>query len=313
MVRRATGLRTDAHGRRGALPAGRPGRRDQGAHGRARRCACRSRAGSWKSSARPASGSRGSWRSCAARRGRRSAHRDRRGVHGSTPYAAWRELLRAALEGRLGGHRRRRPRAARCERRTGSAPELRPWLPLLAVPFDLDAAEHPRSRCPRSRVPPRAAAQDRRGLPASALLDEPTLIECDDAQYLDEASAELFGAIAREVQTTPWLVVLLRREAGPHQDRRHPEACGSRRTAGGGRTRALAEAATDLAPLNPHAAGPRGRTLRRQPAIPRDLLRAAAEGDGDALPESLEAAAMARIDRLDPRTGRSSAARRCSG
>ena len=225
--------------------------------------------------------------------------RHRRGVRRLDPYVAWRELLREAIGvgwedadevvlARLG--------ACVSER----APELRPWLPLLAVPFDVDP---PRTPEVDALAPEFRRARLHRTVIAflRALLDRPTLIECDDAQYLDEASADLFAAVAREVGTAPWLVLLVRREAAAFAA---PESPAVIRLEPGPlavpETRALAEAATDAAPLNPTLLELSVERSGGNPQFLRDLLRAAAEGDGDELPESLEAAAMARIDRLDP-------------
>lgn len=133
-----------------------------------------------------------------------------------------------------------------------------------------------------------------------ALFDGPTLIACDDAQYLDEASADLFAEIARDIGTTPWVVVLARRDSGSFSA---PEGSVTRIEAGPlapGDTLTLAGAATDAAPLNPALLTLAAERSGGNPQFLRDLLRAAADGDADDLPESLKAAAMARIDRLDP-------------
>jgi len=217
----------------------------------------------------------------------------------STPYAAWRELLRTALG--LGWEEHDDVVLATLSARVDElAPELRPWLPLLAVPLDVDPPSTPEvdalaAEFRRSRLHDTVVAFLR------ALLDQPTVIECDDAQYLDEASAELFAAVAREVGGTPWLVLLVGREGGaftvpelPEVVRIEPDALAVPDT------RALAEAATDAAPLNPTLLELAVERSGGNPQFLRDLLRAAAEGGGDELPESLEAAAMARIDRLDP-------------
>ena len=220
---------------------------------------------------------------------------------------AVRRLARAAARGarrRLGGQRRRscsrgspacveraaRPscgRGCRCWRcRSTSTRRARPEVDALAPEFR------------RARLHESVIAFLR------ALLDRPTLIECDDAQYLDEASAELFAAIAREVETMPWLVCSSRREGG-------------RRLRGAASARGRADRARPARASPTPARSPRrrptprrstrtlldarGRALRRQPAVP---ARPPAGGGGRrrraSCPESLEAAAMARIDRLDP-------------
>ncbi len=218
----------------------------------------------------------------------------------STPYAAWRELLRDALG--VGWEDTDEVVLSRLESTLRErAPELLPWLPLLVIPLDVDApvstpevdAVAPAFR--RSRLHATVIAFLR------ALLDGPALIACDDAQYLDEASADLFAALAREIATTPWLVVLVRRDEGQFKA---PDAEHAMRIAPGpldlDQTRMLAGAATDATPLNPALLELAVQRSGGNPQFLRDLVRAAAEGDGEELPESLEAAAMARIDRLDP-------------
>jgi class 3 adenylate cyclase/tetratricopeptide (TPR) repeat protein len=217
----------------------------------------------------------------------------------STPYAAWRELLREALGvGWEDVDEAVLARLSACVSKR--APELRPWLPLLAVPFDIDPPRTPEvdAIAPEFR---RARLHETVIAFLRALLDRPTLIECDDAQCLDEASADLFAAVARQVGTAPWLVLLVSRETGGLEVQPSPAVI--RLEPGplaGTETRALAEAATDDAPLNPALLELSVERSGGNPQFLRDLLRAAAEGDGDGLPESLEAAAMARIDRLDP-------------
>lgn len=217
----------------------------------------------------------------------------------STPYFAWRELLREAID--VGWEDADEVVLARLSECVSErAPELRPWLPLLAAAFDVDPPSTPEvdALAPefrRARLNLAVIAFLR------ALLDRPTLIEVDDAQCLDEASADLFAAVAREVTTAPWLVLLVGRSTGALSAPLSPAAI---RLEPGPladpETRSLAEAATDEAPLNPALVELSVERSGGNPQFLRDLLRAAAEGDGEGLPESLEAAAMARIDRLDP-------------
>ena len=102
------------------------------------------------------------------------------------------------------------------------APELRPWLPLLAVPLDLDPPSTPEvdALAPEFR---RARLHESVIAFLRALLTRPTLIECDDAQYLDEASADLFAAVARRGRRRP----VARPPAAPR--RRSVRGAGDRR------------------------------------------------------------------------------------
>ena len=217
----------------------------------------------------------------------------------STPYFTWRDLLRERLDvGWEDADEIVLGRAARAGRT--QAPELMPWLPLLALPFDLDPPRTPEvdaipAEFRRARLHEIVIAFLR------VLLDRPTLLVFDDAQHLDEASADLLAAIAREIGSEPWLIAVVRRESGRFVA---PAIPGVVRLEPGhltaADTTALAEAATDASPLNPALLQLAVERSGGNPQFLRDLLRTAGEGRADELPESIEAAAMARIDRLEP-------------
>ncbi len=216
----------------------------------------------------------------------------------TTPYIVWRELLRTAIDVRWED-----PDAVVLERLRARvaavAPELAPWIPLLALVLDLDPPLTPevQALAPEFR---RARLHEVVIAFLRALLPGPAVLRIDDGQHLDEASADLLTALARELHAVPWLVLVARREGGtfdpegPSVLRVEPAPLDPQATL------ALAEAATDAAPLNPHVLTLVAERSAGNPQFLRDLLRAAATGDAGDLPESIEAAAMARIDRLDP-------------
>jgi class 3 adenylate cyclase/tetratricopeptide (TPR) repeat protein len=217
----------------------------------------------------------------------------------TTPYATWRELLR-----RLLGAAWDEPDDVVLGRLTATLerddPSLLPWLPLLADALD---AEAPPSRAVEELAPEFRAARlrevvlrfMRRQLPAWAL------IEIADAHLMDAASAELLEALARELPLLPWLVVISRRDrpggftAKPGEHVLHLEL-GPLAPA---EALALAEAATEAAPLPPHVVALAAERSGGSPQFLRDLLRAAAAGSTE-LPDSIESAALARLDRLAP-------------
>ena len=135
----------------------------------------------------------------------------------------------------------------------------------------------------------------RRQLPAWAL------IEVADAHLMDTASAELVEALARELPLLPWLVVVSRRdrEGGFTADARRARAAARARAARPADALALAEAVTEAAPLPPHVVALAAERSGGSPQFLRDLLRAAAAGSTE-LPDSIESAALARLDRLAP-------------
>jgi class 3 adenylate cyclase/tetratricopeptide (TPR) repeat protein len=218
----------------------------------------------------------------------------------STPYVAWRELLREAFDlawedppevvlGRLG------------ELVERERPDLLPWLPLLAVVFDVEA--------PTTAEVEELAPEFRRTKLHEvvlrflrATLVDPILVEVEDVHLMDEASADLFRALADELGTMPWLVVLTRRPGPeglvapdrPWAVRFEPRPLHDAATV------ALAEAATEAAPLPAHVVQLVAERSGGNPELLLDLVQAAQTSDLTHLPDSVEAAALAVVDRLAP-------------
>ena len=217
----------------------------------------------------------------------------------ATPYRAWRGLLRE-----LAGVAWEDPDEVALERLrrtlTEEDPALLPWLPLLAIAFDVDAPATaeveqlaPAFRAPKLREVILRFVRGR--LPGWAL------IEFEDAHLMDEASAELLHALEQELPLLPWLVVVTRRDTesgfvaapGPHLVLLELAPLDPDETL------ALAHAVTESSPLPPHVVRTAAERSGGSPQFLRDLLRAAAEGSSD-LPDSVEAAATTRMDRLGP-------------
>ena len=217
----------------------------------------------------------------------------------ATPYRAWRGLLRE-----LAGVGWEDPDEAALERLrrtlTEEDPALLPWLPLLAIAFDMEAPATaeveqlaPAFRAPKLREVILRFVRGR--LPGWAL------IEFEDAHLMDEASAELLHTLEQELPLLPWLVVVTRRDTesgfvaapGPHLVRLELTPLDPDETL------ALAHAVTESSPLPPHVVRTAAERSGGSPQFLRDLLRAAAAGSSD-LPDSVEAAATTRMDRLGP-------------
>ncbi len=218
----------------------------------------------------------------------------------TTPYILWRELLREVIGvGWEDSDAVVLARLAECIEE--QAPAVSPWMPLLALSLDVDPPTTPEveALAPEFR---RARLHEAMILFLRALTSGPTLVVISGGQHIDEASADLLAAITREIETVPWLVVVTRREV---------EAGGFIAPAGRGIIRltpgplepadlhTLAEAMTDAEPIAPHLLGLAVERSGGNPQFLRDLLQAAAAGD-EQLPETIDAAAMARIDRLAP-------------
>ena len=135
------------------------------------------------------------------------------------------------------------------------------------------------------------------------VLAEPALIEIEDAHHMDDASSELLRYLADHLEGNPWLFCVTRRAEG-----RGFTGSASPTTAvvepgplAPDDALALAEAAAEHDPLPPHVLKTVAERSGGNPQFLRDLMRAAtATGGAQGLPDSVEAAAMATIDRLVP-------------
>ena len=132
------------------------------------------------------------------------------------------------------------------------------------------------------------------------LLPESGLLTIEDAHFMDEASADLFGYLAASLEATSWLWCVTRRneESGfvaplevaaridlPPLDQAEATQ--------------LAQIATEQAPIPPHELATLVERSGGNPLFLRELVAAASSGDDvEALPDSIEEVIAARIDRL---------------
>ena len=219
----------------------------------------------------------------------------------SKPYALWRELLRELMNfGRddadelvIEGLR---------SAVTDQAPDLVPWLPLIAVAFDVEIPATP-------EIEMLAESNRRAKLHESVLrfmemvLREPALIEIENAHHIDDASAEVLSYLTGDLPLRPWLVAIARRRTasefavvdGPAVIRIELKPLAPQDAL------RMAQLATQHSPLPGHALEVVAKRSGGNPQFLRDLLRTAIESGGIAdLPDSAEAAAMAQIDGLAP-------------
>jgi class 3 adenylate cyclase/tetratricopeptide (TPR) repeat protein len=94
------------------------------------------------------------------------------------------------------------------------APDLLPWLPLLAVPFDVRVPATPES----DAVDPRFRRTRTHALVLAflqRLLPDPCVIVFEDVHWMDEPSSDILRLAADQVAARPWLVCVTRR-AEPH-------------------------------------------------------------------------------------------------
>jgi hypothetical protein len=220
--------------------------------------------------------------------------------HTKTPYFAFRFLLRGLL-GIVRTDRTEGGKALR-KRVRDSAPALAPWLPLLADVIDVDseptdevAELEPRFRPERTRW---AVVELLR-----VLATTPTLLIIEDAQWMDEASAELFNAVAASAGDHPWLLCQARSDASTRPSRSAGDATRVIRLGplDASDARALLSSASGETLLRPHERDALVRQSGGNPLFLEELARAQSTADASApLPESLEAVVATEIDRLPP-------------
>ena len=214
----------------------------------------------------------------------------------STAYSVWREVLRELL-----GLRWEDPDRVVVDRVTAEvrrlAPDLLPWLPLIALTLDAAMATTPEVDA-LAESNRRAKLHEVMASLLPRLLDGRTLVEIEDAHHMDEASADLLTHLAERMQDRPWLIAVSRRASsegfrapdGPRTVRLEIEPLATPATI------VLAQAATVDAPLLPHDLHVVVERSGGNPQFLFDLISATATGS--ALPDSVESAATARIDQL---------------
>jgi class 3 adenylate cyclase/tetratricopeptide (TPR) repeat protein len=215
-----------------------------------------------------------------------------------TPYSAWRGLMR-----RLLGVDSDAPAPVVADRlRTeieAEYPDLLPWLSLIAIVLDVEI--QPSTEVEQLAEASRAAKLHEVVLRAlGRALVVPTIVEVEQTHLMDAASAALFQALALELESSAWVVLVTRRDVegglvltdGPHE--RIELGPLSREDMA-----ALATSTLDAAHLPPHVVELAVERSGGSPQFLLDLLAAAVAGNPDRLPDSVEAAAMARIDTLD--------------
>jgi class 3 adenylate cyclase/tetratricopeptide (TPR) repeat protein len=218
----------------------------------------------------------------------------------STPYGAIGRLLGEALA-ISGGQRPAAVLAAIAERVAVNRPDLVAWLPVLADVLGADADETPET----AALEPQFRRARVAALTSSLLemsLRTPTVIVLEDAQAVDEASADVLEALARDVGSRPWLVLSARRDVpGGFLAKEASHVVEVRLTPlSPEESLALAEEATQSSPLPPHVIEVLVDRSAGNPLFLLELIAAAPTLGIQSLPESLEDVVTARIDSLAP-------------
>ncbi|HEX5451229.1 MAG TPA: adenylate/guanylate cyclase domain-containing protein, partial [Candidatus Limnocylindrales bacterium] len=183
-----------------------------------------------------------------------------------------------------------------------AAPELLPWLPLIAVVTHVAVPATPETDAlgEAFRKPRLESAVSTL---LARLLPSPSLLVFDDVHWMDEASASLLLSLCREAAERPWMLLALRNEQGTgfvapgvvaplriHPGPIEPAAAAM----------ALA-AATEDDPLPPHVVDALATRSGGNPLFLGELLAAArGRGGTDDLPGSIEEVVAGQLDRLAP-------------
>ncbi len=215
------------------------------------------------------------------------------------PYVAWRDPLRQLLGLRWDDTPREVLEHLRAKL-TDSRADLLPWLPLLSIAADGEPTTSPEVELLSPEAHTRVlheAVLEFLG-PALAV---PTLIHIEHAHLMDSASAALIGTLCDALESAPWLVLVTRREsvdgfvAPDHGAVTHLEL----RPLSREDSLRLAESTPAAHVVPPHMLELAVERSGGSPEFLLDLLVAAQSGAVE-LPASMDAAAMARIDQLDP-------------
>jgi len=219
----------------------------------------------------------------------------------SIPYVVWRELLREML-----GFGRDTSETDILERVRAEvatrAPELAPWLPLLAAVFDVEIAPTPEVELLEEKNR-RTKLHETVARFLEVMEPDKLLVEIDDAHHMDKASAELLAYLMGGLAARPWLFAIGRRPSGTgFEAPESPEVVRvDLKPIAPQDALRLAQLATAQSPLPPHVLEVVATRSGGNPQFLRDLLRSAISSRGVAdLPESAEAATMTRIDTLAP-------------
>ncbi|HYG71351.1 MAG TPA: tetratricopeptide repeat protein [Actinomycetota bacterium] len=217
----------------------------------------------------------------------------------STPYHPFRALLRDALgiPQDLGSHEGGEILIQAAMR---LAPEIQPWLPLIAVPFDVDVPPSLESEQLELEFK-KARLEDATATLLRAALPGPALLIFEDVHWMDESSSDLLGRLVSQVDDTRWLICDTRRdESSGFAPQRGPSTTLIELPPLSPTDAAeLAAMSGDAEMLDPHALSVLAERSGGNPLFLRELVAASQNIDvGEVLPDSVEALLAARIDRL---------------
>jgi class 3 adenylate cyclase/tetratricopeptide (TPR) repeat protein len=182
------------------------------------------------------------------------------------------------------------------------APQVAPWLHLVGVVLGIEVPSTPElEQLEEEFRRPRLERAVMELL--TARLTRTTLFTLEDVHWMDEASADLLSRLGEAAARLPWLICVTRRDvdtgfvAQPDATVLRPEPLDAAQAT------ALIDAASEESPLAPHDIAALAQRSGGNPLFLRELLAVASErvAGMEELPDSVEAAITARIDRLPSR------------
>jgi predicted ATPase len=175
---------------------------------------------------------------------------------------------------------------------------LVPWTPLFGVLIDADLADTPQTAALEAKFRPAQLGEVTARLIAKTTT-QPLLVTIEDTHWMDDASADLLGHIARGTGEAPVLICTTRRldETGYRAD---PESSIGLTALNDVYAAQLIRQASEGHPMSPHAAAALVQRAGGNPLYLTELAAAVGTSDVGALPDSIEALITARIDRLPP-------------
>ncbi|HET7309491.1 MAG TPA: tetratricopeptide repeat protein, partial [Actinomycetota bacterium] len=186
------------------------------------------------------------------------------------------------------------------------APELLPWLPLLAIVADAEVAMTPEVRDLGEDFRKAKLEEVTIDYLARSVTD-PTIVVTEDVHWMDEGSADLLRAIAGRISELPWLVCVSRRDEETGFVLPEAPRCTSLRLTPltEDALENLIDVATEDAPFPRHEVAEMSSRSGGNPLFLQELLHAAkGAGTVEGLPDSIEGMITAEIDRLPSRDRR---------
>ena len=220
-------------------------------------------------------------------------------IHANQPYVTVGQIIGRALQ--LGPHASDDEVERRLRNAVASvAPRLEPWLPLLGIVLGLDLPPTPEMAALDERFVSERIAETVEAL-LDGLVPDAALVVIDDVHFMDEASVELIGRIARSIGNRRWLVVMARRayEGGFSA----PDGVELLEVALSplppGAALLLVEQLTDDSPFPGHVAEGIATRSAGSPLFVTEMVAAVQSGaDLETLPRSVEALMAVQIDEL---------------